>query len=306
MVKIAVLASFNMDLVMRTTRRPDAGETLQGDFSMHLGGKGFNQAVAARRLGADVAVIGRVGEDEFGRMFLAALDREGIDRSAVAVDASAGTGVASIIVEGDGTNTIIQAPRANRNVSATDIERAADVLANPNVAIYQLETSIEAAMAFAKAARAAGVTTLFNPAPVIAFPPVLLRLSDIVIVNEIEAVAIVADAEIAASSDVVAHLAAEYHIDTVVVTRGGSGATATGNGREVAIAAMGVDVVDTTGAGDAFCAAFAVRTAEGDALDVALRYANAAGAAACTVAGAEPSMPPRDEVEALLMRGLSR
>ena len=114
MVKIAVLASFNMDLVMRVERRPEAGETVQGEFAMHLGGKGFNQAVAARRLGAEVVVCGRVGDDEFGRQFLAALDEEGIDRRAVVVDPEAGTGVATIYVEPDGENTIVQSPRANR------------------------------------------------------------------------------------------------------------------------------------------------------------------------------------------------
>lgn len=112
MVKIVVLASFNMDLVMSAARRPERGETVQGDFAMHLGGKGFNQAIAARRLGAAVAVIGRLGDDEFGRMFLRALDHEGIDRSGVTIDRHAGTGVASVIVEPNGANTIVQSPRS--------------------------------------------------------------------------------------------------------------------------------------------------------------------------------------------------
>src|SRR5512135_2612639 len=104
MASVAVLGSFNMGLVMRAHRLPRAGETLQGEFAMHLGGKGFNQAVAARRLGADVSTVGRVGDDEFGRRFLAALDAEGIDRRGVTVDGDAGTGVASIVVDGDGEN----------------------------------------------------------------------------------------------------------------------------------------------------------------------------------------------------------
>src|SRR3990172_9261837 len=99
-----VLGSFNMDMVMRAGRLPRPGETLQGEFAMHLGGKGFNQAVAARRLGAEVSIVGRLGDDEFGRRFLAALDDEGIDRRAVSVDPETGTGVASIIVDGDGEN----------------------------------------------------------------------------------------------------------------------------------------------------------------------------------------------------------
>src|SRR5512141_3482629 len=123
MAKVAVLGSFNMDLVMRAEQLPRPGETRQGEVAMRLGGKGFNQAVAARRLGADVAVVGRVGDDEFGRRFLAALDREGIDRRAVAVDTEAGTGVASIVVDGAGENAILQAPQANRNLTPDDVER---------------------------------------------------------------------------------------------------------------------------------------------------------------------------------------
>jgi ribokinase len=303
MVKIVVLASFNMDLVMRAERRPNAGETLQGHFAMHLGGKGFNHAVAARRLGAEVAVLGRVGDDEFGRLFLAALDREGIERQAVMIDRDAGTGVASIIVEPDGTNTIVQSPRANRNVSPGDIERARPYLSGGNVAMAQLETSMPAAEAFVRHARDAGMRTLLNPAPAADVPNDLARLSSIVIANEIEA-ATMANMPVVSSED--ARRAARALAAggaTVIVTLGASGAIAVDGDTVIHEPAVAVAATDTTGAGDAFCAAFAVRTAEGASLGEAVRFANAAGAVACTRAGAEPSMPVRIDVDAMLLKG---
>ena len=187
MVKIAVLASFNMDLVMRTQRRPHAGETLQGEFAIFLGGKGFNQAIAARRLGAEVVVAGRVSDDEFGRLFLDALDQEGIDRRAVVIDPTAGTGVASIIVEPDGSNAIVQAPRANRNTTAQDISDAAELFEGADIAMLQFETSDEGAIAFARAMREAEVRVLLNPAPAATVSPELLANVDVIAPNQIEA-----------------------------------------------------------------------------------------------------------------------
>ncbi len=304
MVKIAVLASFNMDLVMRAERRPEAGETLQGVFSMFLGGKGFNQAVAARRLGADVAVAGRVGDDEFGRRFLDALDREGIDRRAVVIDATAGTGVASIVVEPDGTNTILQAPRANRNVTPADIDRAAATFAGADVAMLQLETSADGAIAFARSMRAANARVLLNPAPASPVADGLLALIDIIVPNQIEAEALTGgrlssiDEAFAAADRLRAR-----GPDTVVITLGERGAIARSpTVREHALP-FDVAVVDTVGAGDAFCAALAVRLAEGSGLADAVRFANAAGALACARHGAEPSMPARAAVDELQARG---
>jgi ribokinase len=301
MVKIAVLASFNMDLVMRAERRPVAGETLQGEFAMFLGGKGFNQAVAARRLGAEVVVTGRVGDDEFGGLFLDALDREGIDRQAVVIDRQTGTGVASIIVEPDGTNTILQDPQANRNVRADDIVRATTALFGADMAMLQLETSDDGAKAFAATTRAAGCPVLLNPAPAGTVAPDLLGLVDIIVPNEIEAklltgreVSTVGDAFAAAGKLV-------FSGPTIgVITLGDRGAIGVSAGARVAEPRFDVVAIDTVGAGDAFCAALAVRLAEGADLADAMRFANAAGALACTKRGAEPSMPYRTEVEALL------
>ncbi len=314
MVKIAVLASLNMDLVMRTERRPDTGETLQGEFAMHLGGKGFNQAVAARRLGAEVAVVGRVGDDDFGRRFLAALDREGIDRRCVGIDPATGTGVATITVDPQGGNSIVQAPRANRNLTQADVERSASVLAGADLALLQLETSMPAATSFAGMMRAAGVTTMLNPAPAMDVPPDLLALADILVPNEIEARALTAGRLRDSPPDADDVCSAAFRIAdalrgdrgaTVIITLGAAGAIAVAGNVRLRVPPFVVDVVDTVGAGDAFCAGFAVRTAEGADVATAVRFGSAAGALACSRQGAEPSMPLRREVEELLAKGIS-
>src|SRR5581483_8220829 len=188
MVRIAVLASFNMDLVMRVERAPRRGETVQGVFETYLGGKGFNQAVAARRLGAEVAVVGRVGDDEYGRRFLDALDREGIDGRAVVVDREHGTGVATIVVEPDGANTIVQSPRANWALSSDDATDAARALAQADVALLNRETSDDAAVTFTEALHAAGARVVFNAAPIVGrmLPDTLARLPDVIVANELE------------------------------------------------------------------------------------------------------------------------
>jgi len=304
MVKIAVLGSFNMDLVMRAARRPRAGETLQADFAMHLGGKGFNQAVAARRLGADVAVAGRVGDDEFGRRFLAALDAEGIDRRAVVVDAHAGTGVASIIVDAEGENAILQAPRANRALSLADVS-ADSLFDGAAVAMLQLETSMPAAVEFARRARAAGAMTLLNPAPAAPVPAELLALTDVVVPNFMEARTLTAIAEDGIEAAfAMANALRRMGPRCAVVTLGAQGAVLADDGGTAYTPAFRVPAVDTVGAGDAFCAALAVRIAEGSPVAKAVPFACAAGAIAATRPGAEPSLPSRQDVESLLAKGV--
>ncbi len=312
MVKIAVLASFNMDLVMRAERLPRPGETLQGDFAMYLGGKGFNQAVAARRLGADVAAIGRVGDDDFGAAFLDTLDAEGIDRRGVSIDPERGTGVASIVVDADGENAIIQSPRANRALSADDVRRAAAAIDGASCALFQLELSDAAVYEYARLARSAGATVIFNPAPAAAVADSIVALAEIIVPNQIEACTLTgielprgAGFQPARSIDN-AYAAAEALRKrgpaVAVITLGSQGAVAVAEGVRIHVPAFAVDIVDTVGAGDAFCAALAVRLAEGADLADAVRFAAAAGAVACTRPGAEPSMPRRIEVEALLAK----
>jgi ribokinase len=289
---------------MRTERLPRRGETLQGHFEMFLGGKGFNQAVAARRLGADVSVIGRVGDDDFGQAFIAALDEEGIDRAGVAVDPEQGTGVAAVSVLPDGENAIIQAPRANNAVTPADVIAAASVLDGADAALFQLETSIAAAFEFARQARERDVKVIFNPAPALAIPDDLLSLADVIVPNEIEAMhltGIVPDS-MARAYEAADLLQRKGEAD-VVLTRGSQGALAMTERGRLDVAAFRVPVLDTVGAGDAFVAALTVALGEGAPLLDAMRFAAAAGAISVTRPGAEPSMPRRDEVDALLSNG---
>ena len=297
MVKVVVMASCNMDLVMRAERLPRPGETLQGEFAMFLGGKGFNQAIAARRLGAEVSVIGCVGDDEFGAAFVAALDREGIEPRGVIVDAASGTGVASIVVDASGENAILQSPRANRRLTAERVRSAARAIDGASAALFQLEMDAGGCREFAYIARAQGARVVFNAAPATGEGADLLPLADLLVVNQIEADSLLGNRATDAVTS--AALLASPGRD-IVLTVGARGAVAVIAGSTLEVPAFAVGVVDSVGAGDAFCAALTVRLAEGADAKEALRFASAAGALACTRAGAEPSMPQRAAVESLM------
>src|SRR5215216_1676274 len=164
--RIVVVGSLNMDLVITVARRPAPGETLLGEsFSMFIGGKGFNQAVAAARMGANVHMVGRLGRDDFGGRLLRALADEQIDSGAVTHDDALGTGVAVPIIDAQGDNSIIVVPGANMQLSPADVERAADVIAEADAVLLQLEVPLAAVTRAAELAHAAGVRVLLNPAP---------------------------------------------------------------------------------------------------------------------------------------------
>ena len=304
--KVTVVGSLNIDLVCRATRRPDKGETLIGDaFDIFTGGKGFNQATAAARLGAEVTLIGSVGADPFGEMLLTATENEHIDSRFVRKRTDTGTGVATIVIEPDGDNSIIVVPRANMALTTTDIDDAADCIADADVLLLQLETPIAASEHAALIAKAHGTTVILNPAPAQPLPDSLLASVDILTPNQSETELL---SGMQVSNDEEARNAAEalraHMVDTptsaVVLTLGEQGAlilTATTSER---ISALSVDAVDTTGAGDAFCGALATALANGEILRAAIEFANAAGAAAVTVIGATPSMPTRAKVDLLM------
>lgn len=298
---VLVVGSLMMDLVIRAPRRPEPGETLFGDdFGMFLGGKGFNQAVAARRLGADVRMIGRVGDDDFGRQIRAALEREGIDARHVGIDPETGTGVAAPLIEPSGENSIVSVPRANMRLTPAYVEMAQSVFDGARITLLQLEVPVDASLTAARLARNAGALVLLNTAPAGDVPHELLGFAGIIVANESEAAMLTGVQVADVAGAVVAAERLRAGGATVIVTLGAGGVVVVGDDCREHVAAHRVTVRDTTGAGDAFCGALAVRLAETGDLRDAVRWANAAGACAVTVDGAEPSLPRRAAVEAQL------
>lgn len=300
---LAVVGSLNIDLVVRAERRPQRGETLLGQ-SLHIfnGGKGYNQAVAAARSGADVRMIGRVGLDEFGQRLMQSLDHEGIRSEHLTQDAEQTTGSALIVVDPEGDNSIIVVPGANGQVTPEDVDRAADAIRAADVLLMQLEVPLETVERAAALAYAASVPVLLNPAPARALPDGLLSQVAVLMPNESEAhlltgVSVADDA----GAEAAARALLARGVGAVVMTLGARGALLARGEQLLRVPGYPVKVVDTTGAGDAFCGALAVQLALGRDLADALRYANAAGALATTVAGAEPAMPERAVIEELMV-----
>ena len=301
--KVVVVGSFNMDLVIKTERRPQKGETLIGEeFGMFIGGKGANQAIAASRLGANVTMIGRLGTDLFGDTFLSEFAKENIDTSFVVRDAVVGTGIASPVIDADGDNSIIIVPRANMRLGVEDVERASSKIADADVLLLQLEVPIEPSHRAAEIARANGVVVILNPAPALELPDSFLSVIDILVPNEVETEFL---SKVTVADDEGARLAAqvlfEKGISTVVLTLGNRGALLLAGRQSKLAPAYSVKVVDTTAAGDAFCGALATALASGEKIEDAVAFANATGALAVTVLGAAPSMPTAEQVREFLV-----
>ena len=304
--KVTVLGSANVDLVIRAERMPTKGETLIGEtFDIFTGGKGFNQATAAARLGADVTLIGKIGDDPFGEMLRTAIESENIDSQFVKTDAEGGTGIATIIVEPDGDNSIIIVPRANMCITSEDIANAADSIAEAAVLLLQLETPIEASQTAINIAKANDTTVILDPAPARPLPPSLLSQVDILTPNATEATVLSGHAVTTPETGITAAKALQTQITTdghsaVVLTLGEQGVLVCTPTQFTHLPAISVDAVDTTGAGDAFSGALATALANGDELSEAVKFATDAGAAAVTVLGATPSMPTPDKIETIL------
>jgi ribokinase len=280
MARVTVVGSVNLDLVMRVPRLPVVGETVSdGTFSQHPGGKGANQALAARRLGATVSLVAAVGDDETAEAALALLEQAGVDLSRCWMHESLPTGVAVILVDTHGENQIAVAPGANRSLTAEALE-----LGSEEAIMCQLEIPIETVQA-----AAASTTGFFclNAAPARTVPREVLKRADLVVVNEVEHATLGVDL-----SEV---------RGLVALTLGSAGATLYRHGRAVAKATPPrVEVVDAVGAGDCFVAALTVSLLDGLSPELALQRAVVAGALATTVEGAQASMPTRAEVDALI------
>ena len=306
--RIAVAGSLNMDLVVRSPRIPRPGETIIGGEYRHVpGGKGANQAVAAARLGAQVAMVGRLGRDAFGDQLRNNLAAGRVDTPFVVQDAGIATGVALIVVDDAGQNSIVVAPGANMRLSPADIDAAAQAIAGADALLLQLESPLDAVIRAAEVAHDHGVTVILNPAPARPLPPHLLALVDVLIPNESEA-ALLTGLPVDSQSEAEEAAAALLHLGTgaAVLTLGERGALLAREGQRQIAPAFPVQPVDTTAAGDAFVAGFAVALAEGATMGDAVRWGNAAGALATTQHGAQPSLPSRAAVEQLLARGGDR
>ncbi len=301
MPRLVVVGSTNMDLVIRAPRLPGAGESiLGGPFGTYGGGKGANQAVAAARLGAEVAFVGCVGRDAWGEQLRALLAAERIDLTHLISRGGEATGAAVITLDPSGQNTIVVAPGANMALAPRDIEAARDDIISADALLLQLETPLEANRRAMEIARRADVPVLLNAAPARSLEPALLEMVDLLIVNESEARILCGlDDPRLTESQIAAHLAAMCR-GHVIITLGRAGAVHFDGSLLSRQAAFPVESVDATGAGDAFVAAFAVAWGEGRETPEALAFACAAGALAVTRMGAMASLPRRGEVDAFL------
>ena len=298
--RIVVVGSLNMDLVAQVPRLPRPGETVHGrDFRQVPGGKGANQAVAAALLGAEVTMIGRVGDDAYGRQLVESLQRRGVDTRPVAVTPGVTSGLALIGVEDSGQNAITVIGGANACLSAADVAAHEEAIAAAGALVVQLEVPPATVAAALAIARKHDVLTILDPAPAPnrPLPPELLAV-DVLSPNQIEAEEL---AGIAVANPLEAQRAASrLHAGgarMVVIKLGPQGAFASDGQRLVVhVPAPRVNVVDTTAAGDAFTAALAVALIESHPLEEATRFACAAGSLATTRRGAQDAMPTRDEV----------
>jgi ribokinase len=304
--RITVVGSLNIDLVAQTRRMPLPGETISGySFCTALGGKGANQAVAAVRLGAQVAMVGRVGADDFGRMQRQALESLAIETNLLITDEGQATGTALIIVDAEGQNTIVVISGANGRLSPSDVDASRSTIAASDALLLQLENPIATVDYAAEVAHALGVPVVLNPAPSpeALVPASLLRNADYLIPNELEASALTGIAVTGQdSAEIAAAALRSAGVETVVITLGARGAVAVSSKGTIYVPAFPVNAVDTTAAGDAFVAAFSVATCEGQPLSETLLFASAAGALAATRLGAQPSLPLRKDVDAYLRR----
>ena len=296
MSKIIVVGSLNADLVVRTPRFPQPGETISGeDLQVIPGGKGANQAVAAARLGANVSMLGRVGKDNFGDFLLDNLKANHVDTYLVQGD-DASTGTATIIVDANGQNSIILSAGANGKVSSLDVEHAS--FSDYSLLLLQLEIPTLTVLSAAKLAKQSGVRVILNPAPAKELPDELISLADFIIPNETE-LSLLTGMEVndIPSAEEAARVLLIKGAKNFIVTLGNKGALIVNEEITTHVETFIVDVVDTTAAGDAFIGGFASVLDSANSLADAVRYGCACGALATTKFGAQPSLPSKKEVE---------
>jgi ribokinase len=300
---VVVVGSYNTDLTIKTKKMPRPGETVIGGvFSRGGGGKGANQAVAAVRVGASVSLIARVGQDPLGKEALARLIEEQIDTQHVLLDADVPTGVAFIIVDEHGENSIVVASGANSRLTPSDIERAGDVIASAKVLLVQLESPLDAIRAAIALAHCNGSLVILNPAPAHTLDSHLLSEIDIITPNAVEAemltgIKIIDEESLRAAAQALL----QFGIGRVLITLGRKGVFSATKVKTEWIRAFKVRAIDSTGAGDVFNGALAAFLAEEMPVEDAARMASAAAAIAVTRMGAQVSAPLRSEIENFIL-----
>jgi ribokinase len=296
---ICVVGSCNIDLTFRTARLPAPGETLAGSAcQLGFGGKGANQAVAAARLGAQVSMIGKVGDDVFGEQTLANFRTEIIDATYVSITRGHSTGVAAILVDDAARNAILVVPGANHELSPGDVQRAEAAIRSADILLCQLEVPSATVVEAFRIAKSAGVRTILNPAPAASLPDELFKLTDWCIPNETEIEQLTGRP---ASTLEQAAQAAKALLargpSVVIVTCAHQGSLVAQADNVEHIPSISVQAVDTSGAGDAFIGSLALFSAEGMPLREAVRRANHVAALSVTRPGTQASFPNRREAD---------
>jgi ribokinase len=296
---IVVVASFMMDLTTKLKRLPLRGETVFGDeFRSGAGGKGSNQAVCAKRLGADVTVIVRIGDDMFGKEALNNFKSEGFDTTYIYIDEDHPTGVAPIFVEESGENIIAIVPGANSYLSIENIDKAENLISKADLLLTNFEIPIDTALHALKTAKKNGLTTILNPAPAPTqqVNDELFQYVDILTPNETEARGLLGKLNEHSPFENIARELLDRGVGNVVMTLGKKGALFMNNREQGVVDAFTVDTIDTTGAGDAFNGALAVSIAEGKELQESISFANKVAAISTTRFGTARAMPYKNEI----------
>jgi ribokinase len=302
---IVAVGSINTDLVVRVDRFPVPGETLYGrDFATHAGGKGANQAAAAARLGAPVSMLGAVGDDANSTERLDGLRAAGVDVSPVLVRSDTPGGIALIQVDSSGQNQIVIVPGANGTVTPGDVRNGLpSIISHGDLLLAQLELPLDTVRTSLEIARSNGARTIVNTAPFVEGTVELLPLIDILVVNEIEAGQLLGRDPISLhEADQAARELREHGPEVIFITLGAAGAVIFDGQESVKISAPSVNVVDTTGAGDASVGAFAMALSEGMQLRQSAQLAVLAGSFAVQRHGAQSSQPTRQELKSFVVQ----
>lgn len=304
--RVLVVGSINMDLVIRAPRFPQPGETVIGEeFGTFPGGKGANQAVAARRLGAEVRMIGKVGNDSFGLKLREGLAQEGVDVSGVSISDNQSTGVALIVVDQNGQNSIVVSSGANMSLSPQDLGEHEEDFSWARVVLFQLESPLETVLEGIKLAREKGAYVILNPAPARSLPQEIWKEVDLLVPNETEAAILANNSLQSLDPEKAAREFIRKGVKEVIVSLGEKGCLYASSHKVISRPAFNVQAVDSTGAGDAFVGALSVGMALGWKMEKSIAFASASGALAVTKKGAQSSLPLREEVEEFLrVRGV--